>query len=401
MVALALLLAFSAPQPRTAWVATWSASPQLVEPRNMPPAPGLTGATLRQDVHVSVGGRTLRVRFSNLYGTEPLVISAAHVALPAGPGAIVRATDRSLIFHRRRSVTIPAGTEAVSDPLRFPLKPLSDLAVTIYFGAVSPALTGHPGSRSTSFLQAGNDVSAATLPDPRAIEHWYILAGIDVAAQPPAEAVAAFGDSITDGHGSTTDGNDRWPDDLARRLAAHAATGHIGVINEGIGGNCILRKCLGPAGTARFQGDVLDQPGVRWVIVFEGVNDIGTSKTSVADALIAADRELIARAHARHVRVYGATISPFAGSFYDSPAHEADRQAVNRWIRTGGAFDAVLDFAAAARDPGNHARLLPVFDHGDHLHLSPAGYARLAAEIPLRLFASPPLTNSAQQRRTR
>ncbi|HEX5410663.1 MAG TPA: SGNH/GDSL hydrolase family protein [Terriglobia bacterium] len=386
MFSLALLLALFGPPPAAHWVGTWATAPQLVEPRNLPPAPGLAGSTLRQTIKVSLGGRVLRVRFSNEYGSAPLVIRAAEIALPAGPGAIVRSTRRDLTFHDRHSITIAPGGEAVSDPVAFPLRPLSELTVSLYFGSVPGGVTGHPGSRATSFLERGDFVSAATLPRPAAAVHWYILTGVDVLERQPAAAVVAFGDSITDGHGTTTDGNNRWPDDLARRLEARTATRNIAVLNEGIGGNCILKKCLGPAGVERFRRDVLDQPGVRWVILFEGVNDIGTSHASVAQQIIAADRKFIALAHAHSIRIYGATITPFGGSFYDSPAHEADWKAVNHWIRHRGAFDAVIDFAAVARDPAHPERLLPADDLGDHLHFNPPGYARLAASIPLRLF---------------
>jgi lysophospholipase L1-like esterase len=387
MLYLTLLLALFAPPRAVAhWVGTWATAPQLVEPRNLPPAPGLTGATLRQTVKVSIGGSMLRVHLSNKYGNAPLVIRAAQIALPAGPGAIVRSTRRNLTFHHRRSITIAPRTAVVSDPLAFQLQPLSELTISFYFGSTPSDVTGHPGSRTTSFLQLGNFVSAATLPGPATAVHWYILTGVDVLKRQPAAAVVAFGDSITDGYGTTTDGNDRWPDDLARRVEAHAATRNIAVLNEGIGGNCIVKQCLGPAGGTRFREDVLDQAGARWVILFEGVNDIGTSHQPVAQSIIIADQNFVKLAHAHGIRIYGATITPFGGSFYDSPAHEADWKTVNHWIRHSGAFDAVIDFAAVARDPAHPDRLLPADDHGDHLHFNPAGYARLPASIPLRLF---------------
>lgn len=397
MLALAMLLALGAaapaarPQPprhAAHWVGTWGASPQLVEERNMPPAPGLAHATLRQTIEVSIGGPVLRVHLSNQYGHAPLVIQAANVALPAGPGAIVRATRRALTFGGRRAVTLAPGATAVSDPLRFRLRPLSLLAISLRFGAVPAALTGHPGSRQTSFIQAGAYAAAATLPDPQTTVHWYVITGVDVRVRVPASAVVALGDSITDGHGTTTDGNNRWTNDLARRLLGHAATREIAVLNEGIGGNCILRKCLGPSALSRFQRDVVDQPGVRWVILFEGVNDIGTSHASVAQALIAADRRMIAEAHAHHLKIYAATVTPFGGSFYDSPTHRADWRVLNHWIRQSGAFDGVVDFAAISRDPAHPSRLLVTDDLGDHLHFNPAGYARLAAAVPLRWFVT-------------
>ncbi len=383
--AIMLLALLLPPRPAAHWVGTWGTAPQLVEPRNLPPPPGLSQATLRQTFKVSLGGRILRMHLSNRFGNAPLEIRGAEIALPAGPDAIVRASRRRLTFHGRATITIPAGAAVVSDPVAFRVLPLSELTLTLYFGATPRNVTGHPGSRTTTYLEKGDWLSARSLPAPATAAHWYIMTGLDVLRH-HAAAVVTFGDSITDGYGTTTDGNDRWPDDLARRLQAHAATREIGVLNEGIGGNCVLRPCLGPAGVARFRRDVLQQAGVKWVILFEGVNDIGTSRHSVAGPLIATDRKLIALAHAHHLKIYGATITPFGKSFYDSPAHEAAWRRVNHWIRHSGAFDGVVDFAAVARDPAHPDRLLPAVDHGDHLHFNPAGYARLALAIPLAWF---------------
>jgi lysophospholipase L1-like esterase len=282
---------------------------------------------------------------------------------------------------------MPAGESVFSDTCNFNLAPLSDLAVTIEFGGTSPAVTGHPGSRTTSYLQGGDRVSAPDLPDAAKTEHWYILTGIDVEADPSSAAIVTLGDSITDGRGSGTDRNDRWPDNLARHLQSAKTTADIAVLNAGIGGNCVLRGGLGPPALARFNRDVLAQSGVRWLIVLEGVNDIGGSRdTSVATNLTAAYDKMIELAHAHHIRVYGATILPFGGSFYDRPGHEAAREAVNDWIRTGGKFDAVVDFDAAMRDPQNPSRLLPTADSGDHLHPNEAGYKAMADAIDLKLF---------------
>ncbi len=386
MMPLAVLFAWlAAPSAAAHWVGTWATAPQRVERRNLPPSP-LARSTLRQTFKISLGGRELRVHVSNRFGNAPLVIRAASIALPAGPGAIVRSSQRALRFHGRRSITLAAGAAAVSDAFRFRARPRSELTVSIYFGAAPTRVTGHPGSRQTSYLESGNFIAAASLPHPETADHWYILTGVDVRAPAAAAAIVAFGDSITDGHGTTTNGNDRWTDDLARRLAAMPATRHLAVLNAGIGGNCVLRPCLGPAGIARYRRDALQPAGVRWVLLFEGVNDIGTAHRSVAQALIAAYHRMIVEAHARHLRIYGATITPFGGSFYDSPAHQADWRIVNHWIRHSRAFDAVLDFAEAARNPLAPMRLLPADDLGDHLHFNPAGYARLALSIPLQLF---------------
>lgn len=369
------------------WVGTWSSAPQLTEPANLPPPPGLTGNTLRQIVQVSIGGKKLRARFSNAFGDGPMAINAAHIALSAEGSAIKTGSDRALSFQGKPSVTIPPGALVFSDPVDFDLAPLSDLAVTIHFDGMPGDVTGHPGSRSTSYLQAGNSVSAADLPAAVRTQHWYVLTGIDVETENSSAAIVTLGDSITDGRGSGTDQNDRWPDDLARRLQADKKLANIAVLNEGIGGNCVLRGGLGPTALARFDRDVLSQGGVHWLIVLEGVNDIGGGRDgSVATNLIAAYGKMVEQAHARHIRVYGATILPFGGSFYDNPAHEAARQTVNNWIRTRGRFDMVIDFDAAMRDPQNPSHLLRTADSGDHLHPNEAGYQIMANAIDLKLF---------------
>ena len=373
-----------------AWMGTWGAAPQLTEPKNLPPAPGLSDSTLRQIVHVSIGGSRLRVRFSNAFGSDPVEITAAAIAAAGDRGAIHPDSSRPLSFGGEPVVAIAPGAMAVSDPVESELAPLADLAVTMHFGQVSRDVTGHPGARCTSFLQQGDFVSAATLPAPVTIEHWYILSGVEVWAEQPQGVLAILGDSITDGRGSTTDRNRRWPDDLARRLQADPRTARIGVLNQGIGGNRLLHDGLGPSALARLDRDVLAQSGVRWLIVFEGVNDIGTGppddQAAIVREVIGAYEQIVRRAHARQIRVYGATITPFGKSFYSSPAREEARQAVNHWIRTSGQFDAVIDFDAAVRDPTDPTRLAPAVDCGDHLHLSDKGYEVMAEAIDLDLF---------------
>lgn len=376
------------------WVGTWAASPQRTEEANLPPAPGFSDTTLRQIAHVSLGGRTLRVRFSNAFGATALTLVSAHVARAAGGSAIVAAGDRALTFRGRPSVTVPAGAPIVSDPLDFEVPPLSDLAVTVHLRGSPADVTGHPGSRTTSYLRAGAAVSARELPGAARVDHWYFLSGIDVLAPRSAAAIAILGDSITDGRGSTTNGNDRWPDNLARRLQANPATREVAVLNQGLGGNRLLRDGVGPNALARLDRDVLAQTGVRWLIVLEGINDIATrvgasereDPSETAPGVIAALEQIAVRARARGLRVYGATILPFEGSGYFTPATEADRQAVNRWIRSAEAFDAVVDFDAAMREPGRPSRLSPAADGGDHLHPSPAGHRTMAAAIDLNLF---------------
>lgn len=394
------------------WVPTWTAMPQAAEPDNMPPAPFtrddlvLADATLRQTVRVSVGGRLTRLRFSNAFGGAALPITKVTVALPAGGRAGVSAirpqTVRQATFHGRPSVTIPAGAQAVSDPLDFGLEPRSNLTVTVHLadGQRSRSVTSHPGSRTTSYLLAGDHAGAADLPGATPVDHWYLLGGVEVWSAPTVAVVAVVGDSLSDGRGSTTNGNDRWPDRLIDRLHSRSDTRDIALANQSAGGNRVLDDGLGPNALARLDRDVLAQSGVRWLVLFEGVNDIGTAEASeaaqkqVADDLVWAYDQIVTRAHARGVRVYGATLTPFGGNdlYDDARGHrEAARQAVNRWIRTGGRFDAVVDFDHAVRDPADPRRLLPAYDVGDHLHLNPAGYRALADAVPARLFRWEPL----------
>jgi lysophospholipase L1-like esterase len=372
------------------WVATWAASPQRTEPANLPPAPGLAGNTLRQVIHLSLGGRTLRVRVSNAFGAAPLVLDAAQVARSAGMSAIVAGTGRPLAFGGRPTVTIAAGGTATSDPLEFDAPPLADLAVTVRVATLPPEVTGHPGSRTTSYLQPGDAISADSMPQAARADHWYLVSGVDVIAPDDAATVVALGNSITDGRGSGTNRQNRWPDNLARRLAADPRTARVAVVNAGIGGNQVIQGGLGPPALQRLDRDVLEQPSARWVIVLEGVNDIGTAPPAQAAALatrlIAAHREIAERSHRKGLRVYGATILPFGGSFYDAPEREAARQAVNTWIRTGGAYDAVIDFDAAMRDPAAPTRLRADVDGGDHLHPNEAGYRVMADAVDLTLF---------------
>jgi lysophospholipase L1-like esterase len=390
------------------WVHTWTSMPQLTEPGNMPPPPftqdGLVMAntTLRQTVRVSVGGERLRLRLSNAFGGSALPVTAASVALPAGgqagTPAIRPGTARAVTFSGRASAVVPVGAQVVSDPLAFPVPARTNLTVTLYLarGQASNEITSHPGSRTTSHLLAGDHVSAADLPGATPTDHWYFLSGVEVWADRPArEAVVMLGDSLTDGRGSTTNMNDRWPDQLVDRLQADPRTARIAVLNQAAGGNRVLDDGLGPNALARLDRDVFAQTGVGWLLVFEGVNDIGTAEPTeaaqrqVAADLIAAYEQIVVRAHAQDIPVFGATLLPFGGhAGYDDPAghRAAARQLVNRWIRTSGRFDAVIDFDAATRDPADPGRLLPALDVGDHLHLNPKGYQVLADAVPSRLL---------------
>ena len=391
-------------QAASIWVGSWAASQQLPEPQNSLASEDLRDATLRQIVHLSIGGGSLRVHLSNAFGTVPLHLASVHVALPvsASSALIDPTTDRALTFQGSPDVTIPAGAEFISDPLPYSVAPLSNLAISIHYGDPPASQTGHPGSRATSYLAHGDLVSSRDLPDAKRTDHWYQLAGIDVIAASHAASIVVLGDSITDGHGATTNGNDRWTDVLARRLQAAPDSRNIGVLNQGIGGNHLLTDGLGPNALARFDRDVLAQAGVRYLIVLEGVNDLGglTRTAEVSPAahaafvvrILATYQQIITRAHTHGIEVIGATILPYLGSAYYHPsaANEADRQTVNEWIRAHGHFDAVIDFDTVTRDPAHPGRLLPSFDSGDHLHPSPAGYAAMVGCIPLSLFAARP-----------
>lgn len=390
------------PQSTYGWVGSWASSQQVPEPENALSPEDLRDATLRQIVHLSAGGNTLRVHLSNAFGAAPLHLASVHVAHPvsSSASAIEPATDQPLTFSGQPDVIIPAAADFISDPLVYPLRPGSDLAISIHFEDPPQQQTGHPGSHAVSYLVHGNLVSAADLPNPKKFEHWYQLSAVDVTAGAAAFSIVTLGDSITDGHGSTTNGNDRWPDVLARRLQT-AGLRNIGVLNQGIGGNHLLTDGLGPNALARFDRDVLAQTAVRHLIVLEGINDLGAlartngatppEHAALVQHIIAAYEQIIVRAHAGKLRVFGGTITPYVGSDYYHPgaASEADRQAVNSWIRAPGHFDAVIDFDKVTRDPAHPDRLLPSFDCGDHLHPSPSGYAAMANAIPLAIFQSP------------
>ena len=385
------------------WVGSWAASQQAPEPMNGQPAlesAKLTDATLRQVVRLSIGGEMLRVHLSNAFGTRPLTVDSVHVARPggAGDGSIDVGTDHAVTFAGESSVTIPIGAEFISDPVKMKIAGLSDLAISFHLAEAPAPQSSHVGSRETSYLVHGEHAGDAALPGAEKQEHWYQIAAVDVAAGAGARAVVAFGDSITDGHGSTTNGNDRWTDVLARRLQGDKATREIGVLNEGISGNHLLTNGLGENALQRMDRDVLALSGVKYVFVFEGINDVGMlarGKKATAEEhaalrarMIAAYEQIVLRAHAQGLKVIGATMTPFVGSdyYFPTPENEADRQAVNAWIRGAGHFDAVVDFDAVVRDPKDGSRMLPAFDCGDHLHPGPVGYKAMGDAVGLGLF---------------
>jgi lysophospholipase L1-like esterase len=387
-------LALPAQAAGSCWTASWATALQVPEPRNALPAEDLHDATLRQVVRTSIGGPQIRLRLSNLFGTEPHVVEAVRIAPSTDPASARTGTGRPVTFAGRPAVTIPAGADYVSDPIDMAVAPLSHLAISLHLPEPPAVQTGHPGSRATSYVTAGQHVADADLPGAKTVDHWYQIARLEVRAAPAAVAVAAIGDSITDGHGVNSNTDRRWTDFLAQRLQSEPATRDIAVLNLGIGGNRVLLDGLGPNMLARFERDVLGQPGVGTAIFLEGVNDLGVltrdaPASSEAHAALVAEvtgafRQMVARARERGVFTIGGTILPYGGSEYYHPdaVNEADRQAINAWIRTPGNFDAVVDFDAAMRDPANPARLRPDYDLGDGLHPSDAGYQAMAALVP-------------------
>ena len=377
------------------WVGTWASAPLL--DAHAKPADELfgTGATLREVVHVSMGGETVRVRFSNLYGTKPLVIGAAQIAQSAKGAAIVAGSGTPVTFHGQTTVTIPPGALAVSDGVAFKLAPLSDLAVSFYLPSPSGPVTEHQLGSSTSFYAPGNLVANDTLDSPTTVTSWYYLNGVDTLAPGDAGAVITIGDSITDGAKSTIDTNQRWPDELARRMQADPKYRKLSVLNEGISGNKILLDGAGPNALARFDRDILAQSGAKYLLILEGINDIGRLH-AVPDAgltagdLIFAFDQMIQRAHAHGIAVIGCTMTPYHGAGYSTENGEAIRKTVNQWIRSSGAFDGVVDFEAVVRDPEHPDTFLPADDPGDHLHPNDAGYKAMGDAIDLKLFTRKP-----------
>ncbi|MCC7327867.1 MAG: SGNH/GDSL hydrolase family protein [Burkholderiales bacterium] len=367
------------------WVGTWSASPQAA----FNPVE-LKGQSVRQIVRVSIGGNRVRVRLSNAYGTDSLRIGAARVGVRSSGASIAPGSDRALTFHGSESTMIPAGALAISDPVNLRVADGADLAISLYLPDSAPAATEHALGLQTTYISPEGDFSGAdTLPTATTTESFYFLTGVEVDAATGSKAIVTLGDSITDGLHSTADANKRWPNRLAERLRSQKGSIKVAVLNAGISGNRILHDTVGTNASARLDRDVLVQSGARYLIVLVGINDIGIPGSATADEIIAGHRQIINRAHAMGLKVYGGTLTPFQaflpGLYYTSDG-EAMRQAVNRWIRTSKAYDAVIDFDKALRDPGNPATIRPAYDSGDNLHPNDAGYRAMADAIDLSLF---------------
>jgi len=394
---------------RTTWVGSWGSVPTTVPPAG---TTMFSNQTIRQTVHLSIGGSALQVRFSNEFGTAPLVIGEAHVGLAAGSQpsrSVAPGSDRRLSFAGHVSATVPAGAPLLSDPVRLAVRPGADLVVSLYLPRPTRATTTHAFAFQDNVVAAGNVTGSRTVTPTATFGQWWFLSGVSVAAPARDGAVVALGDSITDGANTTPNTNSRWPDVLARRLQATPGLRGLGVLNEGISGNRLLHDPnplpgsgadafaaqFGESALRRFDRDVSSQPGARYVIVLLGVNDLGHPGTIAPEServtpadLIAGYQQVIDRAHQQGMLVFGGTITPFANDTFgfDTPANRAARLVVNRWIRTSGAYDGVVDFDAALRDPADPERIRPEFDSGDHLHPNDAGAAALANAVPLRLF---------------
>lgn len=393
----ALLLTFASvltasATPPDHWVGTWAAAPISVNKSDA--RFGNADTTYREIVHVSLGGNRVRVILSNEFGTDSLTIAAAQVALSAGSGDVDLAASAALNFGGKGSITIPPGALAISDPTDLRLPAFANLAVSLFIPTQPMQhVSIHTSANQTSYSVTGNAVSAAKLDSANEIDSWPFLKGVDVYASGKAASIVAFGDSITDGALSTRGANARWPDILARRLQADKETASFSVVNEGIGGNRILHDVAGPSSLARFDRDVIAQAGVKYLIIMEGTNDIGHATSLInrydvitADDLIQAFVQMAERAHVHGIKVIGATLLPFSGSKYESPAGEEMRQAINQWIRTSKQLDGFIDFDKATRDPASPTSFSASVGSSDRLHPGDAGYKIMGDAVDLKLF---------------
>jgi lysophospholipase L1-like esterase len=385
------------------WVGTWGAapSPQTAPEQMRTRKLEFNNQTVREVVHVSIGGDTVRVRLSNAFGAQGVDIGAAHIALRSSGPEIVAGTDRALTFSGRPAVRIPANAVALSDPVKLNVPAAADLAISIFVPGTALAGGIHYQSQQTSWISSG-DTTASASPDdsPATIQSWVFLTGVDVLAPESTGTIVTIGDSITDGARSSMDANHRWPNELAARLLAQKGRNRFAVVDMGIGANRILNGggAAGINALARFDADVLAEPGVKYVIVLEGINDIGHSgppsppaENVTAEDIIAGLKQMIERAHELGIEAIGATLTPFEGEAqssraYYTPEKSKTRDAVNEWIRTSKAYDGVIDFDKAVRDPRNPNKMLPAYDSGDQLHPNDAGYKAMGDAIDLSLF---------------
>ncbi len=408
-IAITFLLAAALTMPgfaasRTHWVATWgpSPSPQLPDAAQMR-KDGLVfeNQTLREIVHTTIGGDTVRVRLSNAFASDAVEIAAAHIALRASGADIAAGSDHALTFSGRPAVVIPPGATVLSDPVKLDVPVAGDLAISLYLPKTATGAGIHYSAQQTSYAANGDLTGAASLPGAATLSSWVFVTGVDVLAPESTGMVVAFGDSITDGALSTSDVNHRWPDILAARLLARHGGKKVAVIDAGIGGNRVLHDArsdvrYGVNALARFDRDALAQPGVKWIILLEGINDLGhydpagpDSEKPSAEDVIAGLKQMVERAHELGIKVVGGTLTPFEGTpfgHYFTPEKEAKRKAINEWIRNGGAFDGVADFDKAVRDPEHPDRMLAAYDSGDHLHPKDAGYKAMGEAVDLALF---------------
>jgi len=357
---------------------------------NMPAS--FSDQTVRMVVHTSIGGRRVRIALSNMLSAQPTEVGAAYIGIHKGEGSVVEGSHRALTFGGLPSVTLHPGVLTVSDPVDLEFAPLSDLAVSLYLPRETGTPTSHTLGLHTAYVATGNQAGSTLMTDTTKMYAYVWLSSVDVAAAPGAFTIVALGDSITDGFATTRDADRAWPALLARRLSANKATRHVAVVNQGISGNQVLRDGAGLSALARMDRDVLSRPGVKWVILLEGINDINIRGRSdapnalTAEELIWGYRQILARCHAHGIKVMGATITPEEGVWTASERGEKIRLAVNEWIRKKGNFDAVVDFDAVLRDPQRPARLKPEFDPGDHIHPNDAGNQAMADAVDLRIF---------------